>query len=593
MVKINGQENPVLSFVPPRTIANAQVPMAMQVRNKFIFNVQGNSAAYRFGGLLKYGCCVINIASPYKLWFEAFLKTETITEKNKDTIDTKEFNCLTIDAKLSNLETTIQWCLDHDAECEQIAKNGQAFFKQYFTDEFIYDYMSDVLNGVSNVLAQSENAKLVLKNHQEKISDLYKYYTIRNNFPTIKEDVKYNDECDLSKTLIVVPFRDQGDQGRGKQLEQFIAHYSALPKLHVLVVEQNNDGRKFNRGAVLNAGYLYATEHMPHIDTFVFHDVDIIIPPEIVNRYYGRCDDYRILHLGNLVKDMEYNPPFGRVIRFSKKAFQQINGFPNNFYGWGGEDDALAFRIHINNIVPVHRPNKSEGTPGYELETTNDVKKLKNEEDKKLKEGKIELHKWENICVDRQIWKINGVNSLQFKTNHYKEVKPNVHHIIVDLTPRTNVNDLFYTMFKYPTNENIFYYQEAYKHLSKEEGWDILELKEKQKKMEEDIQLMKDQQLYEKHVKEIEQKEKEEKEEEEKNEESPVYRVYNYADISNLTGGTLDTEIVDEESNKESNDELSEELLEEELDQEGGKLTLLTTIAVEPETEETKTINYN
>jgi len=590
MVKINGELNPVLSFVPPRTIANAQVPMSLQLRNKFIFNVQGNSAAYRFGGLLKYGCCVINITCPYTLWFEPFMKTEGITEKNKETIDTKDFHCLTIDAKLSNLETTVQWCLEHDAECEQIAKNGQAFFKQYFTDEFVYDYMSDVLNGVSNTLAQSENAKFILKNHQEQISQLYKDYTIRNNFPNFKEDVKYNDECDLSKTLIIVPFRDQGDQGRGKQLEQFIAHYSTIPKLTILVVEQNNDSRKFNRGAVLNAGYLYAIEHMPYIETFVFHDVDIIIPSEIVTRYYGRCDDYRILHLGNLVKDMEYNPPFGRVIRFSKKSFDQINGFPNNFYGWGGEDDALAFRIHINNIVPVHRPHKSEGTPGYELDTTNDVKKLKNEEDKKIKEGKIELHKWENICADRQIWKINGVNSLQFKTSHYKEVKSNVHHINIDLTPRTNVIDLFHIMFKQPTDENIFYYQEAYKHLFSQEGWDSIDIKEKQKKMEEDIQLLKNKQLYEKHVQEEKEKEQEDAIRYSIDEDSPVYTVnggapsklYNSTDIIKLTGTS---DAINEPEEPEELEELEEENLD--------GLSLLSTIANEPKVEETKTITMN
>lgn len=586
MVKIGGVERPVLSFIPSKNIPDVKIPMSLQVRNKFIFNIQGNSAAYRFGGLLKYGCCVINIACPYTLWFEPMMKTEPITEKNKDDIDTSEFHCLTIDAKMTNLETTIEWCLGHDAECEQIAKNGQAFFKQYFTDEFVYDYMSDVLNGVSNTLAKTENAKFILKNHEEKIDRLYKDYTIRNNFPVFKEDVKQEEECDLSKTLVIVPFRDQGDQGRGKQLEQFIAHYSALPNLQLLIVEQSNDGRKFNRGAVLNAGYLYASEHMPSIDTFIFHDVDIIMPSEIVKRYYGRCDDYRILHLGNLVKDMEYNPPFGRIIRFSKKAFQQINGFPNNFYGWGGEDDALAFRIHINDIVPVHRPHKSEGTPGYELATTNDVKKLKkeNEEDKKIKESKIELHKWENICVDRQIWKLNGVNSLQFKTSHYKEVKPNVHHITVELTPRSNINDLFHIMFKDPTDENIFYYQESYKHLSISDGWEILELKEKQKQMEEDIKLMKDKQLYEKHLEEEKEKEKEKEEEQQKEEDSPAYRVYNDAEIGTLAGNPIDRE-EDQEKEKEEIPIVDEELTEEDL-------SILTNIAVEPEIEETKKIKY-
>ena len=498
LVKINGLLKPVVSFIKgqPPVEEDAKVPMKEQVNNKFIFNVQGNSAAYRFGSLLRYGCCIINIKCPYTLWFESFLKTQSITEKNKDTIDTSEFHCLTIESNFSNFETTIAWCLANDAKCEQIAKNGQAFYNEHFTTEFIYDYMADVLNGVSNTLAKSENARFLLKNHEENVKNLYKRYTINKNFPPFKENVSYEHDCDLSKTLIIVPFRDQGDQGRGKQLDKFIEHYSQHKLIQILVVEQSNDGRKFNRGALLNSGYLFAAEHFPHIDTFLFHDVDIIMPTEIVNRYYGNCDDTDILHLGNLVRDMEYNPPFGRVIRFSNNAFKTINGFPNNFYGWGGEDDALAFRIHINKMI-VHRPNKSEGTPGMELETENDVKKLDNAE---IKQSKIEMHKWENICADRQIWKINGVNSLQFKTNHHKELKSNAHLITIDLTPKTTVHDLFYTMFKNPTEENLFYYQESYKHLSPTvENWDALSMEEKQKQIEEDIKLLKVEKLYEKY----------------------------------------------------------------------------------------------
>jgi DNA-directed RNA polymerase II subunit RPB2 len=576
LVKIGGQNKPVLSFIPSRKIEDdARVPMIMQLRNKFIFNIQGNSAAYRFGGLLKYGCCVINIKCPYTLWFEPFMNTEPITEKNKDKIDVSNFHCLTIDEKMSNFETTIQWCIDHDAECEQIAKNGQAFYKQYFTDEFVYDYMSDILNGVSDVLARSENAKFQLKNHEDNVKKLYQNYTIKQNFIGFKEDVLYEDDCDLTRSLVIVPFRDQGDQGRGKQLEQFIAHYSAHTDLQILVVEQSNDERKFNRGALLNAGYLYANEHFPHIDTFLFHDVDIIMPADIVNRYYGNCDLYRILHLGNLVKDMEYNPPFGRVIRFTKKIFQQINGFPNNFYGWGGEDDALAFRIHLSTNIHVHRPDKSEGTPGKELETLNDVKQLKSEEDKALKQSKIEQYKWENICLDRQIWKINGINSLQFKTNHYKEVKPNVHHIIVDLTPRPIVNDLFQVLFKSPTEENVFYYQKAYQHLSVNPDWDTMDMAKKQKQMEEDIKLMQKDQLFEK------SKPKEQIEPEKKNdiEVSPPYRTGD--EFQDTSGGQVKTE------DSPIEDELEQEIL-------GGNLELLSTIAKDPEQEsDKKTIEYS
>lgn len=35
---------------------------------------------------------------------------------------------------------------------------------------------------------------------------------------------------------------------------------------------------------------------------------------------------------------------FGGITSFSEKQFRDINGFPNNFWGWGGEDDELYKR---------------------------------------------------------------------------------------------------------------------------------------------------------------------------------------------------------------------------------------------------------
>ena len=35
---------------------------------------------------------------------------------------------------------------------------------------------------------------------------------------------------------------------------------------------------------------------------------------------------------------------FGGITSFSASQFRQINGFPNNFWGWGGEDDELYKR---------------------------------------------------------------------------------------------------------------------------------------------------------------------------------------------------------------------------------------------------------
>ena len=33
--------------------------------------------------------------------------------------------------------------------------------------------------------------------------------------------------------------------------------------------------------------------------------------------------------------------PFGGAISVNRDTFTQVNGYPNNFWGWGGEDEAL------------------------------------------------------------------------------------------------------------------------------------------------------------------------------------------------------------------------------------------------------------
>lgn len=41
---------------------------------------------------------------------------------------------------------------------------------------------------------------------------------------------------------------------------------------------------------------------------------------------------------------LPYNQYFGGVSALSKEQFTKINGFPNNYWGWGGEDDDIYNR---------------------------------------------------------------------------------------------------------------------------------------------------------------------------------------------------------------------------------------------------------
>jgi hypothetical protein len=47
---------------------------------------------------------------------------------------------------------------------------------------------------------------------------------------------------------------------------------------------------------------------------------------------------------------MPYRDYFGGVVMTTVKAMESVGGFPNNFWGWGGEDDALLILSHDRTI---------------------------------------------------------------------------------------------------------------------------------------------------------------------------------------------------------------------------------------------------
>ena len=47
---------------------------------------------------------------------------------------------------------------------------------------------------------------------------------------------------------------------------------------------------------------------------------------------------------------LPYKTYFGGVSAMSVKHFKLVNGFSNQFWGWGGEDDDMAKRVRMNNL---------------------------------------------------------------------------------------------------------------------------------------------------------------------------------------------------------------------------------------------------
>ena len=390
-----------------------------QLKYKFIFNLEGNSAAYRFGSLFKFGFCVLNVVSQYKVWFEPFLEDRV--------------HCIFVKNDLSDLEEIMEWCLNHDKECEKIAENGRKFYDKYFNKEFVYDYLSDIFNKTSSLIGQNYYTdtetefvpyKTIIKPEMDNYKKKYKL-----NYDSIK--VSRNlERKGIKETILIVPFRENKYQNRREQLDKFIQHYSAIG-ISVLIVTQSDDGYGFNRGALLNIGYDFLLRVGiigKKINYVIMHDVDLLFPKEFVEKYYGFKKD--IIHFGKNVKNYYDYPDFlGGAIQFSTSCFERINGFPNNIFGWGGEDDALKVRISAadteENKIVVYRPNEEKVDAEIPLGTGQ-------KETKEIPEL-IAKNKNEDLLLDEMIWKMNGLNTIHYKVIEKEKKAVGIYNIVVDI----------------------------------------------------------------------------------------------------------------------------------------------------------------
>ncbi|KAI3384784.1 hypothetical protein SNEBB_004795 [Seison nebaliae] len=72
--------------------------------------------------------------------------------------------------------------------------------------------------------------------------------------------------------------------------------------------------------------------------------------------YKSNFHDKRDLMNENLDFLESYNGLVGGVLALDSRILMLTNGFPNKFYGWGGEDDVLGFNLFMENIC-VFRPS--------------------------------------------------------------------------------------------------------------------------------------------------------------------------------------------------------------------------------------------
>lgn len=231
---------------------------------------------------------------------------------------------------------------------------------------------------------------------------------------------------------IIVPFRDLGDGERVNQLKAFYRHFRKFLKghsYHIYVIEQDCAKKQmFNRGQLLNYGFTLVPRSQRD-SIFIFHDVDLLPSDELKKYYITLPRDNECIHIASCWDRYSNNKNyFGGVTSFSYGGFSKLNGFPNNFWGWGGEDDELFKRAKDCKLKII----KTRGS-FVDLEDKTLKEKLSY-----LKENNLKcMTKWELLDCHSQSWRENGLSEISKRNiRAFQEVAKHLSLFTITLTSR-------------------------------------------------------------------------------------------------------------------------------------------------------------
>lgn len=235
--------------------------------------------------------------------------------------------------------------------------------------------------------------------------------------PNVMKGRCHPKEChSMQRVAILIPFRN-----REKHLLYLLEYLHPFLQRQLLdygiyIINQAGIGR-FNRAKLLNIGYLEALKDYSW-DCFIFHDVDLI-PEDDFNLYL--CDNepkHLVVGRNSTGYRLRYKGYFGGATAMTKDQFSLVNGFSNEYWGWGGEDDDLMKRVKLQNMSVV-RPSLHIARYTmvfHDRDTGNEVNP----------------RRMQNLAKTKHIWKKDGLNSCKYKLLE-AEYNPLYVNITVDI----------------------------------------------------------------------------------------------------------------------------------------------------------------
>lgn len=183
------------------------------------------------------------------------------------------------------------------------------------------------------------------------------------------------------RLAFLVPFRN-----RWGHLREFVPHYRRrFPKAPIYIIEQAGD-EPFNRAKLFNVGFL---ELNNTFDYFAAHDVDMLVNK---GGDYSYCENPTQLatHAEQFGYKMPFPEYFGGVTLFNNKDFVTLNGYSNNFWGHGGEDNEMYYNVLNKGLKISYRdcryhslyhPRSSDNPSGFDAAKMEQAKQPRKPDD--------------------------------------------------------------------------------------------------------------------------------------------------------------------------------------------------------------------
>jgi len=224
--------------------------------------------------------------------------------------------------------------------------------------------------------------------------------------------------------IILIPYRQ-----RETHLDYFITNTVPLLKEHlpntkVVVIEQN-EGKLFNRGMLLNIGF---KEYENKTKYFFTHDVDINPTFKCVNEFYklGVNDDDV---LGIYTSQCN---TLGGIIKITNDTIHKINGFPNDIWGWGVEDKALQNRAEFFNINKITLLTNKMERPEYILRFNDTDDRERHNVPHNTQKHYTTFQRLNNEGKNKEVLS-SGLNNLEYEVINKKSINDMVEVIKVEI----------------------------------------------------------------------------------------------------------------------------------------------------------------